>query len=555
MFNTISKEESIATLLIALFICACSFTVHANFDPLQQEWLNRSNQDSVRFKAVNQFFSDYIHSEPDAVLESANFHYDFAIQTNTHEEILKSINHKADALRILGRYDEALEELQQLVDLSLEMKDTIALADSYYLIGKSNHYQSNYLEAVKYFSKSLSLYEEKKVGKSQAIIYNSLGTVYWEVNNVDLALETFDKGAQLARQYDNQEALTCIFLNTGFVNYEKADYTTAVNLGKQSLHSFESMNHQVGLADSYYLLAQSYQALHQIDSALYYVRKSLDTNLAIGNTGQIIPTKLLLSNILLSKDNDESARIVEEMLPSLNTSFGYAYLKEAHHLLYKCYKAKGDLPHALHMHEKYTLYNDSLLLEEDNLALTSQALQSKHDLELLNKELENEKNKAALQFSQLKRTFVIIFLSSLVVMFTVFYARSSIIQQRNEKNNLLKEIQELKSKGNVPVQLVAPKFHLIRSKIEDGIGKKINETDWNVLNILLEDPVISNKDIAAKAFLTVDGIGSCLRRMYVAFDLKESKYKKIALIMKAIKLSNVISDSRTETIPTEKPHF
>ena len=120
---------------------------------------------------------------------------------------------------------------------------------------------------------------------------------------------------------------------------------------------------------------------------------------------------------------------------------------------------------------------------------------------------------------------------------------------------MLNEIKELKSKGNVPVQLVAPKFQLIRSKIEHAIGKKINETDWNVLNILLEDPVISNKDIAVKAYLTVDGIGSCLRRMYVAFDLKGSKYKKIALIMKAIKLSNTVSDSSIEAISSEKSLF
>jgi hypothetical protein len=38
--------------------------------------------------------------------------------------------------------------------------------------------------------------------------------------------------------------------------------------------------------------------------------------------------------------------------------------------------------------------------------------------------------------------------------------------------------------------------------------------------------------------MSVDGIGSSLRRMYVYFDIKESKYKKISLIMAAIKASN-----------------
>jgi hypothetical protein len=54
----------------------------------------------------------------------------------------------------------------------------------------------------------------------------------------------------------------------------------------------------------------------------------------------------------------------------------------------------------------------------------------------------------------------------------------------------------------------------------------------------LEDPVISNKEIAEKAFMSVDGIGSSLRRMYGYIDVKESKYKKISLLMEAIKISN-----------------
>ncbi|MDA9262373.1 winged helix-turn-helix domain-containing protein, partial [bacterium] len=63
-------------------------------------------------------------------------------------------------------------------------------------------------------------------------------------------------------------------------------------------------------------------------------------------------------------------------------------------------------------------------------------------------------------------------------------------------------------------------------------------TDWKVLSILLEDPVIPNKEIADKAFLSVDGINSSLRRMYEYFEIKESKYKKISLLMESIKISN-----------------
>ena len=77
-----------------------------------------------------------------------------------------------------------------------------------------------------------------------------------------------------------------------------------------------------------------------------------------------------------------------------------------------------------------------------------------------------------------------------------------------------------------------------KEKIEHAINRKLNETDWKVLNLLLENPVITNKEIAEKVFMSVDGIGSSLRRMYEYFNIKESKYKKISLLLEGIKISN-----------------
>ena len=36
--------------------------------------------------------------------------------------------------------------------------------------------------------------------------------------------------------------------------------------------------------------------------------------------------------------------------------------------------------------------------------------------------------------------------------------------------------------------------------------------------------------------MSIDGIGSSLRRMYEYFELKDTKYKKIALIIKVINI-------------------
>ena len=65
----------------------------------------------------------------------------------------------------------------------------------------------------------------------------------------------------------------------------------------------------------------------------------------------------------------------------------------------------------------------------------------------------------------------------------------------------------------------------------------MNETDWSILQILLDNPTVMNKEISEKTMLSVDGFGSSLRRMYDYFEICDTKYKKIALLNKVIKIS------------------
>ena len=57
--------------------------------------------------------------------------------------------------------------------------------------------------------------------------------------------------------------------------------------------------------------------------------------------------------------------------------------------------------------------------------------------------------------------------------------------------------------------------------------------------ILLDNPMVLNKEIAEKSNMSIDGIGSSLRRMYDYFEITETKYKKVALIHKAANISEV----------------
>ena len=124
-----------------------------------------------------------------------------------------------------------------------------------------------------------------------------------------------------------------------------------------------------------------------------------------------------------------------------------------------------------------------------------------------------------------------------IILIFVFYR----FKQNQNKRNLeilLSEIKYLKKLGSSEILLDTKKFELNKLKIDKFIERKLNETDWRVLNILLSNPTITNKEISEEIFMSLEGISSSLRRMYQYFYIEKTKYKKVALIRKVIKISN-----------------
>ena len=151
--------------------------------------------------------------------------------------------------------------------------------------------------------------------------------------------------------------------------------------------------------------------------------------------------------------------------------------------------------------------------------------------------------KLELQTNQFKRTFGIVSLGLIIITSLFSYYRRNEKKNRKRREELLEEVKKLKRNQGNELVFDSNKFELNRQRIETSINRSLNETDWTVLNIPLKNLVLSNKEIGEKAFLNADGIGSSLRRMYEYFEIKDSQYKKISLLLKAIKISNKVSRS------------
>ncbi|MFK8010131.1 MAG: tetratricopeptide repeat protein [Saprospiraceae bacterium] len=533
------KEIIIKLCLLSIFILPLNFQsiAQVNLDSLKQIWINTLESDSLRFKAINKYYKSNTFAQPDTVLILTDYHYNLAKERNVKKEMANALNEKSYAYYLKGDSKKSMESLLQSIALLEQLDNPIGLASVYSNIGNIYGGQNKYQEAVRYFNLTLDIFRKEGVEIGEARMLNNLGLIYYYIDNFDLALDHLTKALKLYERLKPKDVGGTL-RNIGSVYYQQEEYDLAIENGEKALTILLENNNKYSAADCYFLLAKSYKELNQKDKALALVDKSLEIDYTIKNNSRIIERQTFIAEIAFDTNVNIATNKAEEILKLVKDDTQNELKANLYNLLYKCYKAQNKYNRSLEMHEKYVTYNDSVQIEKDDNLIMKEAIQNEFELKLQKTQLENETAQAQLKLNQLRKTYSILLAVALVIFLIIFYARSNILAQRKQREVLLKEIEQLKNSVTSSADLPSNKFQLDRTKIEISINRKINETDWKVLNILLGDPVISNKDIAKAAFLTVDGIGSCLRRMYSAFDLKESKYKKISLIMKAIKISN-----------------
>lgn len=508
-------------------------------DSLRLLWQNKMEQDSIRFNAIDAHYDMYTYSQPDSTLLVADYHYALAQEKNAVKEIVWALNRKGIIYLFQGEYDKAIDIYNEAKDIANPLADPVLTSTIQGNIGNVFGQQKKYLEATQHYAAALKVFQDQKNKNGEARMLNNLGGIYQVIGNYDLALEYYQNSLSIFQNKGVRDRkIGLLFLNIGSIKLLQEKYDEALSTFKKALEIFKSGNEKRFEAICYNNLAKGCRKADQLDQAYLYAEKAFEIGSDVKDEWAVIQSLLTIAHLTFEKDVNEATRQAEDILARLPAVTSNQTKKDIYELLYKCYKAQNKMSLSLKMFELQTLYSDSIQIEKSNFAVVREVVKNDFEVKLHENELENEKEQAELKLKQLKTNFSIITAAVLLISGILLYFRLNMIRNRKKRDALLQELESLKNTEK-PNLLVTPnKFELDREKIQVSIGRKLNETDWTVLTIMLDDPVIPNKEIAEKAFMSVDGIGSSLRRMYDYFEIKETKYKKISLIMDAIKLSN-----------------
>lgn len=526
-------------ILFQLLTIASFSYSQSRADSIRVVWEDESQSDSVRFDALEKYYKLYSAVQPDTTLIYLDYYHRLAIEKNAKRQIFRALNQKANIYRNKLEFDKALKHYNEAALVAEKIDNKILQAIVTGNIGNVFFVQQEYLEATRRYSAALKVFQEQEDSEGEARMLTSLGGINSEIGNHKLALEYYQKSLDIySKNQVEESATTATLMNIGLIQFENEAYQDAKSSFEKALNLLQIDKNKYLTAGCYKLLARIHLELNELDQASVFAQKALKLDNELQVESSILLTEIIIAEIAYETNTDSATYQAELILNKLPQKTSYDIKKELYELLYKCYKSQNKLGLSLKMLELFTLYQDSLQIEGSDYAAVRETIKSDYELRIYETKLESEKEKAELELKQLKITYGIVLISVIIISFLVFYFISINKKNKEKRVQLLDEIKNLKENSSKELVVDPNKFELRRERIESKLDRKLNETDWKVLNILLDDPAISNKEISEKAHKSIDGIGSSLRRMYEYFEIKESKYKKITLLLEAIRISN-----------------
>ncbi len=345
------------------------------------------------------------------------------------------------AYESLGFYPKALDAYFKALSIAEKDNDKQRIGSCYQSLATlyNTIYQS--ADAIEYHKKALEIFEELNDQPNLARSYNNLGLVLDRYKKYDSARIYFEKGLKVAKNLGNEFGVAITTMNLGLNSYRLKDYETALKLFDKSFLFFDKVGDAYGKTLCYYNYCRIYFDQGNLEIAADYGYKCYD----------------------LAK----SSRFQNEIM-------------DASEYISKIAEKQGDYEQSLRFFKEATAVKDSLYSEQKNQEIGR--LESKNELQQAQLQNEILLKDQEIQSKQLRRTYLIIVIVSLLligVAFSLFLYYRTNRKLRLTSLTVKRQADRLKELDAYKSRFFANISHDLRTPISliSGYLKELQEDD------------------------------------------------------------------------------
>ncbi len=222
--------------------------------------------------------------------EAINFYTQalFCMQSGTSEledkyksEILKK---RAKVLSLVGRYEEAIKDIEELLKTAREKDNKLEMALAYEYLSDIYTSLGDYENELLAAQKSLSLYKETGFKKGIGQSLNLIGIAYFNIASYEKALSMFKESLKVLSETDSEELTASVYNNIGVIyNEVLLDFEKAKEYFRKSLNIREKINDIEGIGSTLNNLGFLYDNMRDFEKSMEYYNKSLELSRKIGD--------------------------------------------------------------------------------------------------------------------------------------------------------------------------------------------------------------------------------------------------------------------------------
>ncbi len=380
----------------------------AQVDSLMSVLENQSGEDKIN--TLNQLSVALKKQDPDKS-------FNYAKEALTLSEELNDVEGESNAYYNMGvanYYQSNFDDAVKYYSLALEKKrvlhDSVYEAKLLYNIGMIFHNQGKYEKAVDYYQKSLKIEETISNKPSIAKIYNAVGIINMNWENFQAATDYYSQALAIYKDIGDRVGEANVSMNIGlnFFNSVKINeseeeknlpdsivrerrrvYEKAINNYQASLAIYKEMNYLPGISLVANNMGAVYKRLGEFDKAIEYTKLSVVTSEKIGNQRSLALAYGTLGVLYFKKKDYDKAREYNDKSIRLAKKLGLVKVEmEANKAYMEIFIKSGDFEKALKHHRRYTSLKDSVFTDETQKQFTE--MQTKYETDKLKQEKEAE---------------------------------------------------------------------------------------------------------------------------------------------------------------------